>query len=195
MATGERRREKFRPEEDVRLRQLVNVHGANSWDLIASSLPGRNARQCRERWKHYLSSERSSTWTVEEDRLLFEKMQSIGPKWTRLATFFPGRTDMQIKAHWMQTFAHFSDLHVKNRAKKIQLLSPAVPIVATLPIVAPRVQFANQPPPMPMPPAAPPPPQIPRTPTPQRDYESLGGLGRDSSFGSRSFLDLSLWNE
>jgi hypothetical protein len=38
-------------------------------------------------------------------------------------------------------------------------------------------------------------PQIPRTPTPQRDYESLAGLGRDSSFGSRSFLDLSLWNE
>jgi hypothetical protein len=122
-------------------------------------------------------------------------MQSLGSKWTRLSTFFPGRTDMQIKAHWMQRFAQFSDLHVKNRAKKIQLLTPVVPVIAAAPIVAAaRVQFASQPPPVAMPPP-PPPPQIPRTPTPQRDYESLAGLGRDSSFGSRSFLDLSLWNE
>jgi hypothetical protein len=95
MANPDRRREKFRPEEDVRLRQLIDLHGANSCDLIAASLAGRNARQCRERWRHYLSSERSLTWTADEDRLLFELMQSLGPKWARLSTFFLWRTDMR----------------------------------------------------------------------------------------------------
>jgi hypothetical protein len=183
-----RKREKFLPEEDIKLRELVADHGPNAWDVVAAALPGRNVRQCRERWKHYLSSDRlNAAWTPDEDRLLFDKMGSVGPKWTRLATFFPGRTDIQIKTRWMQTFAHLCDLHIKNRAKRIPFFAPVPPP----PESNSRIQFIpiqhKPPPPVPMAP--------PKPPTPQRECEYLYSFGRDSSFGSRSFLDFSPWNE
>ena len=87
---------------------------------------GRNARQCRERWKHYLSSNRGkSPWTEEEDKLLLEKMEELGPKWTKIATFFQDRTDIQIKTRWMQKFASFSNLHLKNRSKTHPIIIPS----------------------------------------------------------------------
>jgi hypothetical protein len=52
------RRAKFRPEEDARLKELVECSGTISWDVVAGEMPGHNARQCREGWKHYVSSTR-----------------------------------------------------------------------------------------------------------------------------------------
>ncbi|OHS95996.1 Myb-like DNA-binding domain containing protein [Tritrichomonas foetus] len=111
-----RRREKFLPEEDLQLKELVTKYGSNAWEIISSKMPGRNPRQCRERWKHYLSSDRGKApWTQEEDRLLYEKMEEFGPKWTKIASFFQDRTDIQVKTRWMQRFASYSNLHLKNR--------------------------------------------------------------------------------
>lgn len=113
-----RKREKFLPEEDEKLRKLVENYGTNSWETISQNMPGRNARQCRERWKHYLSSAKSKEpWTPEEDMLLYQKMEEFGPKWTKIATFFEDRTDIQVKSRWMQKFASHSNFHLKNRAK------------------------------------------------------------------------------
>jgi hypothetical protein len=120
-------REKFFPKEDEQLKELVLVYGCQAWSVIASQMPGRNARQCRERWKHYLSSDKSkSAWTLEEDQLLYQKMVEFGPRWTALSQYFPGRTDMQIKCRWMHTFAPFSDLHLKHR--QVQAPWPAMPV-------------------------------------------------------------------
>jgi hypothetical protein len=110
-----RHREKFLPEEDVKLKELVQKYGTVSWDIIAREMPGRNPRQCRERWKHYVSSTRpKSDWSPAEDVLLYQKMEEMGPRWTNLAQFFPGRTDLQVKSRWMQRFALVSDLHLKR---------------------------------------------------------------------------------
>lgn len=37
------------PSEDMRMLELVMTHGAGKWAVIASYLPGRNGKQCRER--------------------------------------------------------------------------------------------------------------------------------------------------
>jgi hypothetical protein len=55
MTEGRIRRFRVHPIEDLALRELVLVHGLTAWPMIASRLPGRNARQCRDRWNHYLS--------------------------------------------------------------------------------------------------------------------------------------------
>jgi hypothetical protein len=125
--TPKSKRERFLPEEDDRLRALVAQYGATAWEAITAQMPGRNLRQVRERWKHYLSSERGKApWTGEENRLLVEKMQAIGPRWTQLALFFPGRTDIDVKTHWMQSFARYSNLHMANRRRGPPLLESTV---------------------------------------------------------------------
>jgi hypothetical protein len=123
-----RRREKFSIEEDDRLRELVARFGTNSWESVAKGMPGRNVRQCRERWKHYVCSpDTKAPWSNDEDKLLFEKMVEIGPKWTKLAAWFPGRTDIQIKSRWMQRFAKYSNLHIRHRVKKFSGFAPPMP--------------------------------------------------------------------
>ena len=36
-------------DEDVKILELVQMHGAKNWPLIAEHLPGRVGKQCRER--------------------------------------------------------------------------------------------------------------------------------------------------
>jgi hypothetical protein len=110
-----RRSKKFLLEEDPRLKALIAKYGTVSWDVIARQMPGRNPRQYRERWKHYLSSTRpKSEWSPAEDVLLYQKTEETGPRWTKLAQFFPGRTDLQVKWRWIQRFALVSNLHLRR---------------------------------------------------------------------------------
>ena len=89
---------KFSEEEDELLREVVSRHGENEWNLIANYIPGRNARQCKERWNYYLSpSLNTSAWTQEEDHLLLSKQQELGSRWVQISKFFNNRTDAMVK--------------------------------------------------------------------------------------------------
>jgi hypothetical protein len=46
---------RFGIHEDHTLTDMVTWHGFRSWSYIATKLPGRTARQCRDRWNHYLA--------------------------------------------------------------------------------------------------------------------------------------------
>jgi hypothetical protein len=64
-------------------------------------IPDRNARQCRDRWDSYLSpSVRNGPWTPQEEQLLTELVRQHGSSWKRIATFFPSRTDINVKSRW-----------------------------------------------------------------------------------------------
>ena len=98
-------RNKFTPEEDQKLRELIKKHGEHSWNLVSSLMENRNQRQCRERWKHYLScdmTEASKPWTKEEDSILLNKYNELGAKWTKIALELPGRTDLQVKSRYLK---------------------------------------------------------------------------------------------
>ncbi|KAJ3430148.1 transcription factor myb119-related [Anaeramoeba flamelloides] len=71
------------------------------WNNIATLVPGRNSKQCRERWRNQLDPEIDrSPITEEEDRILIEKIAEIGNKWCKLSALFPGRPDNMLKNHW-----------------------------------------------------------------------------------------------
>ena len=92
---------KFTPSEDTLLEKLVAKYGENNWEEIASQIPGRNIRQCHDRWVYYLNPNVKKTpWTEEEENLLFKCVHEIGPHWVRITQFFEGRTDTQIKNKW-----------------------------------------------------------------------------------------------
>ena len=94
-------RHKFSPEEDIIIRTLVEKHGKKRWKKIAAFIPGRTARQCRERYIYYLQPHLiNGPWTVEEDNMLIEKYGEMGPKWAKMTEFFYSRSDVNLKNHW-----------------------------------------------------------------------------------------------
>jgi len=104
---GQRVKLKFTPVEDCRLAEAVLRGGCSSWADVARRIPGRNARQCRERWMNYVNPQLCHTpMTPGEDALLRIKYREFGPRWKLLATFFPGRGRNFIKNHWMTIHRH-----------------------------------------------------------------------------------------
>lgn len=92
---------KFTKEEDTQIRQLVKIYGARNWDLIASSVPGRTGKQCRDRYQNYLSSKFfNGQWTKEEDELLKEKHNLMGCQWSKMVEFFPRRSAGSLRNRW-----------------------------------------------------------------------------------------------
>jgi hypothetical protein len=75
-------RRKFCREEDDALKVLVKENGTQDWIKVASLMPQRDSRQCKERWFHYLAPELvQSPWNQEEDTLLLTKVAEFGHKW------------------------------------------------------------------------------------------------------------------
>jgi hypothetical protein len=96
---------RFSANEDHRLCELVAEYGTQAWEQIAAAMPRRTRRQCRDRWNHYLMSRNGSApWTPAEDAELLEKLGTVGPRWTRLATFLPDRTPLDVKRRWVRLF-------------------------------------------------------------------------------------------
>lgn len=112
------KKKKFTPEEDSKLTDLVLQYGDTDWSKIASFMDGRNKRQCRERWRHYLSPNVSTEpFTEEEDKLLHYKYLEYGHKWKLIAQFFPNRTDITIKNHCLFLHRKFQrSMKMKNQS-------------------------------------------------------------------------------
>ncbi|KAG8952792.1 hypothetical protein FRC04_003717 [Tulasnella sp. 424] len=90
-------------EEDQALLDLVNSHGRNNWSLVASMLPySRSARQCSDRYRNSLDpSIRRAKWTKSEDDNLAKAVAELGPKWSKVKQFVPGRTGAQCRERWV----------------------------------------------------------------------------------------------
>lgn len=113
-------RKKFSEKEDNLLKSIVKQYGAKNWKIISSLIPGRSAKQCRDRYSNYLAPFIDhSDWEEEEDQLLIEKYLMYGPKWTKITQFFPNRTANSIKNRYNYTLSRRIDL-IKKKKKSLK---------------------------------------------------------------------------
>ena len=92
-------------EEDNVLRTTINsaIGGAEkvNWGDVAVKIPGRSAKQCRERWCHHLDpSVRKGDWTAEEDAKVMELQAQLGNSWAQISKALEGRTENAVKIRW-----------------------------------------------------------------------------------------------
>lgn len=114
-------RRPFTSEEDAHMIRVIQTLDCLNWDYVATQMPGRSSRQCRERWVNYLSPFiRHDPWDDAEDQKLVEKVNEVGHSWSTIGKFFNGRSESDVKNRW------YSHLKLKTTLSdgKYRLLTP-----------------------------------------------------------------------
>jgi Myb-like DNA-binding domain len=87
-------------DEDARLSLLVNHFNAQ-WVQIARFMPGRESKQCRERFSNIVdprANNHLANWTDERDAELVALLKEHGPKLAEIVKLMPGMTYADVKS-------------------------------------------------------------------------------------------------
>ncbi|XP_061361709.1 transcription factor MYB102-like [Gastrolobium bilobum] len=117
-------------EEDKILKEYVKNHGEGNWNAVQKkSGLARCGKSCRFRWTNHLRPDlKKGPMSKEEELKIIELHADMGPKWAKMASELPGRTDNEIKNYW------------NTRKKKLERAgAPMYP-----PNIRPRVLNATQ---------------------------------------------------
>jgi hypothetical protein len=91
-------KKKFSADQDEKIRELVGDQRFPDWKTIAEQIEGKNARQCRERYQHYLAPDVCpEPWTPDEDAHLSTLYAQFPNDWARIAERMSGRTNTGVK--------------------------------------------------------------------------------------------------
>ena len=114
-------RKRFTEEEDNLLKHVIQELHIHNWSEVARYLPGRTARQCRDRYNSYLFKEISNKpWTEEEDAIILRQYPIYGTHWVKISKFLVGRSGNNVKNRWYKYLSkRYSDYISKQDYYKI----------------------------------------------------------------------------
>ncbi|KAK8885480.1 hypothetical protein M9Y10_040929 [Tritrichomonas musculus] len=135
-------RKPFSVDEDHLLTNIMYGKPFTTWIDVAAQIPGRSARQCRDRWANYLSpNNKNGPWSRGEDEILAEKHREYGSQWTVIAKFFDGRSENNVKNRWYTHLKH--KYYGKNQnANKPKSSTPSLDNVQNFQNLS-NIQFIN----------------------------------------------------
>ena len=118
-------------QEDEIIINYVAQYGTKSWTKLASFLPGRIGKQCRERWVNHLNPQIShGPWTPIEDQMLIALHEKFGNHWTKIGAMMPTRSDNSIKNRWNSTLSKRVELSKASTNETCETPAPT-PIMDT----------------------------------------------------------------
>nr|GMC94747.1 protein ODORANT1-like [Ipomoea batatas] len=72
----------------------------------------RCGKSCRLRWTNYLRPDlKRGLLSDYEEKMVIDLHAQLGNRWSKIASYLPGRTDNEIKNHW--------NTHIKKKLKKM----------------------------------------------------------------------------
>lgn len=81
-----------------------------SWAKIAEVMPGRTAKQCRERYNNHVDPaiKKDKIWTAEEDALVMQLHAEHHNQFAKIARHIPGRCYDDVKNRYVLSGLHDS---------------------------------------------------------------------------------------
>lgn len=88
-------------EDKLLLDSMASFSGHICWEELSKMIPGRSAKQCRERWQYRLHPDvNKSPFEPWEDELIIFERNHNGSNWSYIASKLPGRTSCAVKNRW-----------------------------------------------------------------------------------------------
>ena len=105
-------------EDKLLLDAMASFSGHICWEELSKRIPGRSAKQCRERWQFRLHPDvNKAPFEPWEDALIINERKSGGNHWAQIAMKLPGRTSCAVKNRWYTVLRNRKGDRAMRRSK------------------------------------------------------------------------------